>query len=56
LIPSPEKLRARAALMQMQAAAMMQDPAAPGQQTMPGQGQTLANGAPVTDNFAPMRQ
>lgn len=58
LIPSPEKLRARAALMQMQAAAMMQDPAAsaPGQQTMPGQGQTLGNGAPITDNFAPMRQ
>lgn len=52
LIPSREKIRARAMMLQMQQAQMMQQ----GPQTMPGQGQTLQNGTPVTDNFAPMRQ
>lgn len=53
LIPTPEKIRARMAMQQMQMLAMQQAQAA---QTMPQQGQNLENGAPVTDNFAPMKR
>jgi len=53
IVPTPEKLRARMAMMQM--AAMQQPQMAQGPQTMPQNGQTLQDGAPVTDNFAPMR-
>lgn len=56
IIPSAEKIRARQAMLQMQQAAMMGMPGqAPAQQTMPQNGQALENGAPVTDNFQPMR-
>lgn len=56
IIPSAEKIRARQAMLQMQQAAMMGIPGqAPAQQTMPQNGQALENGAPVTDNFQPMR-
>ncbi len=47
IVPTPEKLRARMAMLQM---AAMQGP-----QTMPQNGQALQDGTPVTDNFAPMR-
>ena len=61
LIPSREKIRARQALMQqMQLLQQMQQmpneaEGAPAARTMPTNGQTLENGAPITDNFAPMR-
>lgn len=53
IVPTPEKLRARMAMMQM--AAMQQPQMAQGPQTMPQNGQTLADGSPVTDTFSPAR-
>lgn len=54
IIPTPEKLRARQALLAMQQQMAMQQTA---MQQIPvsKSGQTLADGTDVTDNFSPMR-
>lgn len=61
IVPAPEIIRARAAMaQQMQLQAMgAGGPGAPqlaAPKTMPANGQQLATGVPVTDNFAPRRQ